>query len=426
MNTAGLSTELAPPPAVPLTLMAIAPVAMIAAGALLAAEGGSLFLVAALPRTIALVHVATIAVLLPVMLGALYQMIPVVLGVGVPALRLSFVVAAALAVGGSALVLGLWTGTGDAIRLATFVLGGALALFVAPVAIALARARGGGPLLGMRIATASLVALASLGLRLAWGRATGDMPMSRGTLLVAHVDLALVGWVGGLLTAVSSHVVPMFYLTAPFPPRRARARDLALGASLAAVLALALAGAGLRWIVLAALPGALVVWVVQPLSLAALIRRRKRRRRDPTLWFWWLSIGSAGLVVVLALVVWLTDVPRASLLFGWLAIFGWAGAAVHGMLARIVPFLVWLARFSALVGKVDVPPMKRLLPDEAVQRQFLAHAAAVSLGALAIATRSDLLARATGALLAVTGALLGAAIAGVLRRASRAPSTAPG
>lgn len=420
MNTAGLSTEQAPPLAVPLTFYATAPLAMLAGGVLLASEGSALFLSAWLPRTIALAHVGTLGVLLAVMCGSLYQMVPVVIGERVPASRLAFAVAPVLALGGVLLVFGLWTANALAVRLAAFALGGALVTFVAPVALALVRARGGETLLGMRIALASLVGLATLGLRLAWGHATGDMPASRLPLLVAHVDLALVGWVGGLVTAVSWRVVPMFYLTAELPPRRARALAWVLGASVALVFAAALAGAGPRWVIAAALPGAIVVLGVQPLALASLLRARRRRRRDPSLQFWWLSIGAAPAVLSVAVAAWLTDVGRASVLLGWLAIFGWAGAAVHGMLSRIVPFLVWLDRFAKVAGLAEVPPMKRLLPDERVRVQLLAHGATLGLGALAIATGSDLLARATGVLLATTGALLGTSLVGVLRRAAQA------
>jgi hypothetical protein len=236
-------------------------------------------------------------------------------------------------------------------------------------------------------------------------------------MLVAHVDLALVGWVGGLITAVSWQVVPMFYLTEAFPKRRAQAIAWVLLGSIAAVFVAALLGLAPLVVIVAALPGALAVLVVQPLSLARMIRGRRRRRRDPTLQFWWIALGTAPLVLLSALATWLSDWAPATLLLGWLAIFGWAGATVHGMLTRIVPFLVWFHRFAALAGLAEVPPMKRLLPDEQVRVQLIAHAATLGVGVLAIALQNDVLARITGALLALTGALLGAALVAVRWRA---------
>lgn len=420
MNTAGLSTDQAPPLKVPLSFYALVPLAMIAAGVLLAVDGASLLLTPWLPRTVALVHLGTLGMLLAVMLGSLYQMVPVVIGQKVPGIRLAHLVMAALAIGVGALVFGLWTGAPGFVRIASFALGGALVAFVVPVSIALGRARGGETLLGMRVAMVSLLALAALGLRLAWGHGGGEMPASRATLLIAHVDLALVGWVGGLIMAVSWQVVPMFYLTAEFPPRLARALAWTLLASVVAVSLAAALDAPIAAVMFAALPGALVVWVVQPLMLARLIKHRRRRRRDPTLQFWWIALGSAPLVLAAVLYTWLGEWAPSTQLLGWLSIVGWAGATVHGMLTRIVPFLTWFHRFAAMAGRpeaAEVPPMKRLLPDEQVRVQLGAHALTLATGAAAIALRHDLLSRATGVLLASTGVLLGAALISVLWRA---------
>ncbi|MBI2389820.1 MAG: hypothetical protein HYV09_09530 [Deltaproteobacteria bacterium] len=292
MNTAGLSTDQAPPLEVPATFYAIIPLAMVTAGALLLAEGGMLLASSWLPRTIALVHVMTLGVLAAAMLGSLYQMVPVVAGSPVPAIRLSHGVAGCLVVGAGALIFGLWSANARAIQLGAIALSIALIVFLVPMAVALTRASGGETLLGMRIAVTCLAVLAALGVRLAWGHA-GDMPSSRQALLVAHVDLALVGWVGGLISAVSWQVVPMFYLTEAFPRRRAYAIAIAVGVSALAVTVAALAAASVTWIVVAALPGAIAVLLVEPFTLARMIPRRKRRRSDPTLQFWWSAIARA-------------------------------------------------------------------------------------------------------------------------------------
>src|SRR5690606_25100302 len=98
------------------------------------------------------------------------------------------------------------------------------------------------------------------------------------------------------------------------------------------------------------------------LTLRAL-SRRKRKRVDGSKGFWQLGLVAAPITLSLALLALLLDDPRWAVLFGWFAVWGWAGAIVLGMLTRIVPFLVWFHRFSALVGKVPVPPMRRMIPD---------------------------------------------------------------
>lgn len=43
------------------------------------------------------------------------------------------------------------------------------------------------------------------------------------------------------------------------------------------------------------------------------------------------------------------------------ALIGWLGQSVVGYLYKIVPFLIWQSRYSALVGKQPVPLMRDLI-----------------------------------------------------------------
>jgi hypothetical protein len=116
-----------------------------------------------------------------------------------------------------------------------------------------------------------------------------------------------------------------------------------------------------------------------------------------------------------------SDDPRAPVAFGWIALLGWAGLIVHGMLARIVPFLVWFHRFARLVGKVPVPAMRQLWPERAIRIGLALLLGALALGSGAIATGSAALARMTGGLLVATGVWLFVSMVRVL--ATRAPRT---
>ena len=423
MKTTGLSLDQAPPLAVPLGFFALVPLALLAAGALLAWHGGALLQSHWLPRTAGWAHVLTLGVLLAAMFGALYQLVPVVLGVPVYGVRLGHGVTALLAVGGAGLAAGLLGAWPVLIAAGGAALAAAIALFLGPIGRAVWQATAGGATqAGMRGALACLLALALLGLRLAWGHAVGVLPPERQTLLVAHVTLGLLGWVGGLMAAVTWKVVPMFYLTAPFSPRWTRAvAALATFSPLAAGLAATL-DAPLSVVIGLATPAALAIWGVQPWVVFRLFAQRRRRREDATLLFWLVSTVCGPLALAAAITAWQLPTPSAPLLFGWLAILGWAGTLVHGMLLRIVPFIVWFHRFAACGGQFKVPPMRQLLPNAHIAWNFRVHALAVGLGAVAIVSGVDALARAAGLGLAATGGLLAAALIGTLRR-SRVPTT---
>lgn len=419
MTTGRLSIDQAPPQSVPLSFYAILPVALAAAGTLLAVQGNLLLTTNWLPQTIAWTHLGTLGLLTAAMFGSMYQMVPVVLGTPVPGTRLAYAVAIGLALGIVGLVAGLALGIRPLILAGGVLLGLAFCGFVLPMAIALLRARGGGHTrTGMRGALVCVLALALVGLRLAWGHAMGVLPDNRGVWLAVHVALGLLGWVGTLIMAVSWQTVPMFYLTQALAPQWTRILSLLVPASALLATLFALGNLPLTAILLAAFPAALVVWVLQPGYVALLLHRRRRRRLDPTLHFWWLGLACAPLTLVAAILTWTVDWQPAPLLFGWLAIVGWAGAIVHGMLTRIVPFLVWFHRFAEVAGKWVVPSMKQLLPDREVTWNLRAHAATVLCGVAAILSGADLLARATGLLLVATGILLALALLRTVQRAT--------
>ena len=74
----------------------------------------------------------------------------------------------------------------------------------------------------------------------------------------------------------------------------------------------------------------------------------------------------------------LTADPRAGVLLGWLAIWGWAGLIAHGVL--------W----------------SRLEPGATGWTGFALHVLSLAAGAVAIASRSESAARLAGALLVAT------------------------
>lgn len=419
----GLRLEQAPPLAVPMSFFLTAPVSVCAAGTLLLCCGARATTSSSSELAVALTHLGTLGVLTTVMWGALYQMIPVLSGHPVPAIRLAHAVHAALAGGIASLAIGLATAQHGLALAAMSLLGLALVLFVPPIAWALWRGAATETRRGMQLALAGLVLLAVLGLWMAHGHSGGRFPGPRPIWIQVHLGVALLGWVGALVTAVSFQVVPMFYFAeAPSSGvRRAMLGAIAVGVVAPIVL---LVAQHLELVaperasdlaIVAAAPAAIAVWAVHPALLLRAIATRRRRRADASLLFWRAGLALGPVAGVAAVAAHVSHEPRVSLLFGWVAIAGWAGLIVHGMLMRIVPFLVWFHRFSARVAEPDVPSVRELLPDASARLGFALHAATVAAGAAAMLSGSDLAARATGGLLVATGLALARSIVHALR-----------
>jgi len=168
-------------------------------------------------------------------------------------------------------------------------------------------------------------------------------------------------------------------------------------------------------VAISSLPAALVIWAFHPFLVLKSLAGRKRKRSDASLLFWKSGMGTALLIIPLATTALLLPDPRWQVLFGWVAIWGWAGMIMHGMLSRIVPFLVWFHRFSARVGLEPVPSMRGLLSQQRIKIAFILHAGSVVLGTIAILFQVALLAQLTGLVLIATAISLGNMLVHVLR-----------
>jgi hypothetical protein len=415
MRTEGLHLEQAPPLAIPLSFFLSAPIAVAAAGLLLLVGGRGALMTSWAPLTLSLTHLGTLGLLAMVMMGALYQMTAVVAGSPVPRVRLAYAVHPLFVLGVACLCWGTASVSSGLVAFAIGPLGVALLLFLVPVGTALHRAPiRNETVLGMQLAVACFGISAVLGILMAFGHGSLGFPGPRPLWIQVHLSVALLGWVGGLLSAVSWQVLPMFYLAAPVPRGQKRAIPWLIGAGVALPLVVilvdglgGLAGAGGRsqqLAALGALPALVAVWGLHPLASLRSLASRRRRRSDGSLLFWRSGMLVAPAVALCAGAASLASDPCWGLLFGWLALWGWAGMVVHGMLTRIVPFLVWFHRFAPLVGQQRVPSARGLLPDRWVRRSYGLHVLTLLVGIAAIALGGDGLARALGAALLATGA----------------------
>jgi len=237
-----------------------------------------------------------------------------------------------------------------------------------------------------------------------------------------HMTLAVLGWVGGLIIAVSWQVIPMFYLASAVSKTMKRWLLFLLIAGLVLPLIVAFTGSEIDGLVstgqltaIAALPAALAAWLLHPALILHKLSQRQRRRSDASLLFWQAGLSIGLLLIPVAIAAVLSSDPRWQVLFGWLIIWGWAATIMHGMLSRIVPFLVWFHRYSARVGLEIVPSMRSLLPQQRIKIGFKLHLGSVLLGVLAIYLQVDWLAQLTGLLLAATALSIASMLIHILR-----------
>lgn len=403
MRTAGLRLEQAPPLDIPLRFFVTAPAFTLAAGLLLLWRGGVLLATPLHPAALALAHLVTLGWLSMVMVGAIYQIVPVLAGVVVPAAGLGRWVHAGLTLGTAALAAGLLLGWPALLYPAAGLLAAAFLVLLAQLAPALAGAGVNATGIALRLAVAALACAVGFGLIFALEHALGHFLPRRSALVGVHLYLGLAGWMGWLITGVGFAVLPMFYLTPPFPPGRARWVLLGLGWAVLSAAPVLLGTEAWPWR-LAPWAGAAGAWGVFFITVLGLLRARRRKVSDPTLALWLGGLAAAGLALAALAAHTLHPAPRLAVAFAVLFLVGGVASIELGMLCKIVPFLVWLHRFSRRAGKEPVPLMRDILPLRRAERLRLAHLAAVVLLSAAALAPADATARLAGLALAGSGA----------------------
>lgn len=370
-----------PPLRVPLPFFLLAPWLAALAMAALAWSGPEALAHRWQPALLGAVHLLAVGFLLPVMVGALFQLLPVLSGRRLPGTGWAApLLQAALPAGALCLWLGFLSGSPVLFRLAVMVLGLGVGGFALLLALSLLRAGNRGATLGgMRYAALGLAVTLALGLALgaAYGWPGSSLPRQ---WTDAHAAWGLLGWVAALVMAVAFQVLPMFHVTGDYPPWFTRLAPPALSLGLALWVTLRATGTS-GWLPLAALLPVLAAGLGFAAVSVRRLWRRRRRGDDPGVAYWYLAL--AALVTGLGMAAAGAGLPALrgptlDLLVGACLLLGFGATVVVGMLQKIVAFLLWLhlqqASLDNRIALRRLPGLYDVIPRAATRRQLRLHA----------------------------------------------------
>lgn len=369
MRTDGLSFDHIPPLSAPMGFFLTAPLFGLVAAALLLLEPQSLQ-----QRwqgsTLAITHLLSLGFGAHIMLGALYQVMPVVSSQPLPAAaRLAVWVRALLSSGTLALVTAFLAQTPWLFGLAALTLSGAFILFLGSLSTALWRARPAGDTVRiLRFAGFSLLIAVLLGLNQTLFHSLPLQLNYRPSLTELHLLWGPLGWICLLVIGVSLQVIPMFHVTPAFPRWVSR--------WLAPTMVVTLIGASLDESLRApsyALFG--LTLAIYALAALRLLQQRKRKLVDYTVRLWQLSLSQL-LLFALGLLLCGVGFDASDLGLPMALVFalGFTLSVIVGMLQKIVPFLIYLhlqrACLSQPLAISTLPNMKTILPTARAKTQW--------------------------------------------------------
>jgi hypothetical protein len=234
----------------------------------------------------------------------------------------------------------------------------------------------------------------------------------------AHAHLGVVGVFLMLMVGISYKLVPMFTLSEVQNYWRAGASVVLLNAGLAGSFLAVLLRSQLKPLFAAAAIAGLVIYGVE---MAAILRARKRRALDWGMKSFLTAMALLAPVSLLALLLSWPGLPLNALtgqlenLYGFLALLGVVSFGIVGMLYKIIPFLVWYRSYSRQIGRAKVPSLADLYSARLQAVGYWSYLAGLTVASLGIVLGNAVAARCGSALLALSVAALLTNVASMLR-----------
>ncbi|MDE1976688.1 MAG: hypothetical protein KGI84_05450 [Elusimicrobia bacterium] len=343
-----------------------------------------------------LVHTLTLGWITMSIFGALCQLTPVLWEIPLPNPGLVKLAWWCFAIGLVGFVGHLWADLQNFwMPAALAVLGVFFYLFVFWKAILLAKKLDWtGTHLALSLGYLSIVVI--LGLLLAYDREMGILFSDPEGVLIAHIHLALVGWVSLTIMGVSYRLVSMFTLAHLESKTPGRLALVLVNAGLIGLAADCLFFGGRLlplWSVILVLGGAAYLYQMRRIFAA------RNRRIDPALGFTILALLGGAVWAALGLSLafgWLPDTTNMRVAYIFAAILGWITPFILGQIHKIVPFLVWLHLYNPSRGfapGIKLPKMQDLTSQTIAWMELAALTPAIYIGIAAFLMKSEILIR---------------------------------
>ncbi len=353
-NNGGLSLDQAPPISVVLRFFVSASIFGIVAGVLLLLFGDKVF-DSASPEALIMTHILALGVMASFMLGALFQMLPVIAGVILqnPSKKALFV-HLTFTLGVLMIALAFYSMKSILFLIASLLLGVSLLYTTAIMISNLFKLKShSSSSKGMLFALGGFTITIVLGVYLLSALGGYHDGLYFQQIKQMHYSFGLFGWVSLLIISISYQVVEMFYVTPKYPDLMSRYFIMILFVLL---------------LLSPFVPPIMIALLLITYALITLHRLSKRKRptADGTVWFW--RFGMVMLILTMILII--LDIP---ILHGlnYITFIFFALSIVFAMVYKIVPFLVWFHLSNQ--SYMSAPLMFDIVHPKAIKEHFYLH-----------------------------------------------------
>jgi hypothetical protein len=358
-NQGGLSLEQAPPISVVLRFFVTASIFGVLLGLYLMGDF----------KNIIVIHILALGVMASFMLGAMFQMLPVIAGVVIKMPTKKAIVANLLLVIGLILQLSAFETSSNLLYLLGAIILGLGLLYTSTlmlkevVKIKDHSSSSKGILFALLSFTIAI--LFGIYLLLTLGGYTDATIYSE--IKEAHYSFALFGWVTLLVVSISFQVVEMFYITPKYPKFISRYLTTAIFSLLIIKIAILFIGIGSTLIDISLA----ILFITYAGITIHRLYRRKRPTSDATVWFWRLGMGLLIVSMVILSLDRSINLGEKLNFVGQITFISFALSIVFAMVYKIVPFLVWFHLSNQ--GYMEAPMMFDVIHPKKAKVHFWIH-----------------------------------------------------
>jgi hypothetical protein len=371
-NQGGLSLDQAPPISVVLRFFVTASIFGVLLGLFLLADTLNITSFLDNNKSVIIVHTLALGVMASFMLGALFQMLPVIAGVVIKMPTKKAMLVHLLFVVG--LLIQLYAFSDASTPLLYFLASAYLGLgFFYALYLMLKE------LIQIKDHSSSskgmIFSLLSFSLAILFGI---YLLLTLGTYVDGsyfvqvkelHYSFALFGWLSLLIVSVSFQVVEMFYITPKYPPLMSNYFTLIIFTLLLLKTIALFMGVQTEWIT--ALLS--ILFIVYAGVTIHRLYYRKRPTSDATVWFWRLGMGLLIVSMFITLLDTFIEITLEVKMLSYITFIGFGLSIVFAMVYKIVPFLTWFHLSNQ--GYMEAPMMHDVIHPKKAKKHFYIHVA---------------------------------------------------
>ncbi len=411
---AGLSTKNAPSPNVVLPYFAFGAISFLVASIVLFIAAPDLTNHYLSPRLLTLTHLLVLGWITMIIFGALYQLIPVVMEVKLYSEKLAVITFFLFGAGLITLSASFWTfnfGRNIGLEVGGYLIIVAVFLFGFNTIMSAAKTERKN-IENAFIITAViwLLLTVTLGILLVLNFAFNFIPGSHLQLLKMHAHIGFVGWFLMLVIGVASKLMPMFLIVHKLPLKLLQYAYYLINGGLI-LLSVGYYYFPEKWFMLIS---ALLVLA----GVTAFLRfnyvafsKRIRKKLDVGMKLSAAAFIMLGISLVLGTISLLSPgflgviQTRIEIAYGVLIVLGFLTALVLGQTYKTLPFIIWLQKYQAKVGKMKVPLPQELYSEKISNYHFLTFVSGIIVLIAGILLSEVLIVKIGAALMILTAAL---------------------